>query len=96
MDHLEDGRAMNGVYYGELLKRLLEAIKQKRRGKLSRGILLHHDNAPAPASHVNETAAHDFGFHALPHPSYSPDDFHLFCNLKKSLGGSDFSDVKEL
>lgn len=100
LDYLERGKTMNGVYYAELLKRLREAIKQKRRGKLSRGILLQHDNAPAHTSHVAQTAAHDCGFQSLPHPPYSPDlapsDFHLFCNLKKSLGGSHFSDVKEL
>lgn len=100
VDYLQRGRTMTGEYYAELLRRLREAVKVERRGKLSRGVLLQHDNAAPHNAHVSTTAAHDCGYECLPHPPYSPDlapsDFHLFANLKKSLGGSRFVDEKEM
>jgi [histone H3]-lysine36 N-dimethyltransferase SETMAR len=43
---------------------------------------------------------HDNGFELLPHLAYSPDlaptDFHLFPNLKKHLGGQEFSSNEEV
>jgi len=39
---------MTGPYYGEVLTNLHQAVKEQRRGMLTRGPLLLHDNAPAP------------------------------------------------
>ena len=61
--------------------------------------MLHHDNAPAQASHLirefltkNETTA-------VPQSPYSPDlapaDFFLFPKLKSSLKGCRFETVEE-
>ena len=33
-------------YYANLLKQVRQSIKEKRRGKIRRGIMLHQDNAP--------------------------------------------------
>lgn len=69
---------------------------------LTRGVLFHHDNAPAHTSAVAVATIHDCGFQLLPHPPYSPDlppsDFHLFPYLKKALAGKRFvsdNDLKE-
>ena len=66
---------------------LREDIKQKRRGELSAGVLLLHDNAPARKSSTLRAAIKKYGFVELNHPSYSPDlapsDYFLFRNLKK-------------
>ena len=57
VDYLEEGRAINGDYYAEVLRRLRQEIVKKRRGKLTRGVLLLQDNAPAHTSQVAMTAA---------------------------------------
>ena len=35
---------ITGVYYADLLDQLRTAIREKRRGKLSKGVLLQQDN----------------------------------------------------
>ena len=55
------------------LKRLCHKIARKRRGKLTRCVLLLQHNAPANTSQVAITAATECGFEILPHPSYSTD-----------------------
>ena len=52
IDYLERGKTVTGVYYAELIRNLRSAIKEIRRGKLSHGVLLHQDNAPAHTSAV--------------------------------------------
>ena len=72
----------------------------RRRGKLTRGILFHHDNAPAHRSCECVSALSQHGFEILPHPPYSPDlspcDFHLFPQIKRQLKGRRFKDIGEL
>ena len=66
---------------------LRENIKQKRRGILSAGVLLLHDNAPAHKSRTSRAAIRKCGFVELNHPPYIPDlapsEYFLFRNLKK-------------
>ena len=60
-------KTVTGVYYAGLVHKLREAIKKKRRGKLTEGVLLHHDSAPAHTSRVAMTAVHETGFELLSH-----------------------------
>ncbi|UYV60555.1 hypothetical protein LAZ67_1001504 [Cordylochernes scorpioides] len=46
-DFLNKGQTITANYYANLVKQLREAIKEKRRGKLSRKIVYHQDNAPS-------------------------------------------------
>ena len=89
IDYLQKGKTINGEYYAELLRELRQAIKSKRPGKLTKGVLLHQDNAPAHKYLVAMSAVHDCGFELIDHPSYSPDlapsDYFLFPKLKKHL-----------
>lgn len=100
IDYLERGTTVTGVYYAELIRKLRKTIKEKRRGKLAQGVLLHHDNAPAHTSHVAMAAIHECGFELLCHPPYSPDlapsDFHLFRLLKDSLRGRVFKSDEDV
>lgn len=100
IDYMPHGRTITGQYYADLLGRLREDIKKKRRGKLAKGVLLLHDNAPAHSSRVAQAAIRDSGFEEVPHPPYSPDlapsDFYLFRLLKKHLRGKRFDDDDEL
>ena len=60
--------------------------------KLTCGVLLLQDNAPAHTSQVVMTAATECGFEILDHPPYLPDmaptDFYLFYNLEFHLCGT--------
>ncbi|UYV70650.1 hypothetical protein LAZ67_8000166 [Cordylochernes scorpioides] len=94
LDFLNKGQTITDNYYANLVKQLREAIKEKRRGKLSRKIVYHQDNAPSHRSLQAMAAIYDSGFELLPHAPYSPDlspsDFHLFPHLKNSLSGIHF------
>ena len=46
-DYLEQGHTITGNYYSAKLR---STLAKKRRGKLQKGILLLHDNAPAHRS----------------------------------------------
>ena len=67
---------------------------RKMRGRLTRGVLLLQDNAPAHTLQVAMAAATECGFEVLPHPPYSPDlapsDSILFPKLKTNLHGRNF------
>ncbi|KAI6658206.1 hypothetical protein LOD99_15475 [Oopsacas minuta] len=82
LDWLPEKKTINSDYYVEELKELRQVIKRGRRGKLTRGVLLHHDNARAHVSSKTMAAIDDLGFECLAHPPYSPDlapsDYWLF------------------
>jgi len=82
VDYLPQKTTMTGPYYGEVLTNLRQAVKEKRRGILTRGSLLLHGNAPAIMSRVAQAVVKDIRLEQLSHPPYSPDltpsDFYLF------------------
>ena len=90
IDYLEQGRTINDAYHASEIRRLNQEIARTRRGKLTLGVLLLQDNAPAVAM----TAATVCGFEILPHPPYSPDmapsDFYLFPKLRSHLRGTQY------
>jgi histone-lysine N-methyltransferase SETMAR len=100
IDYLPRKVTITGKYYADLVLRLRQSIREKRRGKLSAIPLLLHDNASAHTSRITKAALRDCGFEEMPHPPYSPDlapcDFHLFPNLKKYLRGTRYEDDEEL
>ena len=100
IDYMPHKVHITGEYYADLLRRLRESIREKRRGKLSITPLLLHDNAPAHTSRVAKAALRDCGFEEMSHPPYSPDlapcDFHLFPKLKGHLRGTRYDDDDEL
>jgi histone-lysine N-methyltransferase SETMAR len=75
-------------YYSSLLVQLKDILKEKRRGKVTKGVLFLHDNYPAhrPLATLNKMAY--LGFQCLDHPPYSPDlvpsESHLFPGLKNN------------
>lgn len=100
IDFKTEGTTVNGTYYADLLRKLRVAIKEKRRGKLSKGVLLLHDNAPVHTAAIAKAAVLECGFEEISHPPYSPDmapsDYYLFPKLKKDLRGRRFDDECEL
>ena len=85
IDDLEQSRKKNGAYYAGEWRQIRLETARKRRGKLTIGVLLLQDNAPAYMSQVAVTAATHCGFEILPHPPYSldmaPSDLYLFPKL---------------
>ena len=53
---------INGSYYASRLTQSREKIKIKRRGKPTKGVLFHQDNAPIHKSVIAMAAIHDCGF----------------------------------
>jgi histone-lysine N-methyltransferase SETMAR len=100
LDFLPHKETVTGIYYSQLITRLHAAIKEKRRGKLTHGVVLLHDNAPVHKAKVSQHAIHDCQFEELNHPPYSPDmapsDYYLFSHLKKYLRGKHFESDDEL
>jgi len=70
-------------------------LKEKRRGKVTKGVLFLHDNAPAHRTLATRKKLAYLGFQCLDHPPSSPDvapsDYHLFPGLKRQLKGRHFS-----
>jgi len=56
IDCLKHGSTITGTYYTDLIGKCRAALKEKRRGKLHRGVLFHQDNAPALTSSQAWTA----------------------------------------
>jgi len=84
VDYLPKGQTINAEYYSSLLVQLKEILKEKLRGKVTKGVLFLHDNAPTHRPLVTQKK---LGFECLDHPPYSPDlapsNYHLFPGLKK-------------
>ena len=95
IDYLPKDQTFNAEYYSSLLVQLKDILKEKRRGKFTKGVLFLHDNAPAHRVLATQKKLAYLGFQCLDHPPYSPDlalsDYHLFPGLKKQLRGRHFS-----
>jgi len=82
IDCLPSGQTINAECYSSLLVQLKDILKEKRRGKVTKGVLFLHDNAPAHRAFATQKKLAYLGFQFLDHPPYSPDlapsDYHLF------------------
>ena len=89
LDFLPKRSTITGVYYANLLDQLRTAIREKRRGKLSKGVLLQQDKARVHTCKVAMDTVERNGYELIPHPAYSPDlapsDFFLFPNFISGL-----------
>jgi histone-lysine N-methyltransferase SETMAR len=74
---------------------LKDILKEKRRGKINKGVLFFHQNAPAYQALVTQKKLAYLDFQCLDHPPHSPDlapsDYHLFSGLRKHLTCRHFS-----
>ena len=75
-------------------------IREKHRGKLSKGIMLQQDNARVHTCKIAMDAVEQNGYELIPHPACSPNlalsDYFLFLNLKKDIRGRHFRSNKEV
>jgi len=95
IDYLPKGQTINAQYYSSLMVQLKDILKEKRRGKFTKGVLFSPDNVPAHRTLATQKKLAYLCFHCLVHPPYSPDlapsDYHLLPGLKKQLKGRHFS-----
>ncbi|UYV75121.1 hypothetical protein LAZ67_12002547 [Cordylochernes scorpioides] len=97
----QQGSTITADSYLGVLRRLREAIRQKRlelwRSKLW---ILHHDNAPAHTALKISKFLQDYSTSVFPQPPYSPDlapcDFFFFGKLKKKFKGRKFQSIEEI
>jgi len=99
--YMPRGNTVTSATYADLLKNhLCPAIKSKRRGLLSTGVLLQHDNFPSHTARSTVATIRDLSLKCLPHPPYSPDlapnDFHVFGPLEEAIGGKSFRSDEEV
>ena len=91
LDFLPKRSTITGVHNVNLLNELRTAIREKRRGTLSKGVLLQQENARVHTCKVAMDAVGRNRYELIPHLAYSPDlapiDFFLFPNLKKDIRG---------
>ena len=82
------------------LKVQRRAIKSKRPGMLSDGIILLHDNVRPHTGNLVMDKLQRFDWETLQHLPYSPDlspcDFHIFGDLKKVIRGCQFHSDDEV
>ena len=100
VEFLPCGESVNAVRYCESLEHLREAIRRKRPGLLTSGVVLLHDNATPHTSVKTVEWLQKYNWEILEHPAYSPDlapsDYHLFGPLKRELSGKRFTTNSEL
>jgi len=100
IDYLPKGQTINAEYYSSVLVQLKDILKEKRRGKVTKGVLFLHDNAPAHRALATQKKLAYLVFQLLDHPPFSTDlvlsDYHLFPGLKKQLRGHHFSSDMEV
>jgi len=81
IDYLPRGQTINAEYYSYLLVQLKDILKENCRGKVTKGVMFLHNNAPVYQALATQMKLVYLGFHCLYHPSYSPDlaplDYHL-------------------
>jgi len=99
--YMPRGNTVTDAMYADLLKNHLRpAIKSKRHGLLTTGVLLQHDNARPHTACSTVATTQDLSFQCLPHPPYSPDlvpsDFHVFGPLAEAMGGKSFRSDEEM
>jgi histone-lysine N-methyltransferase SETMAR len=82
VEFMPRGTTITAESYCATMRRLRYAIQNRRRGILSGGMMLLHDNARQHAAARKQAMLQEFGWEVFEHPAYSPDlapsDFHLF------------------
>jgi len=100
IDYLPKGQTINAEYYSSLLVQVKDILKEKCRGKGTKGVLFLHDKAPAHRSLATQKKLAYLSFQFLDHPPYSPDlapsDYLLFPGLKKNPKVRHFSSDAEV
>ena len=90
---------VNQQYYIEVLTKLHERVRRKRRELWRNRWILHQDNAPAHNILFMKQLLANRNITVLEHPPCSPDlapcNFYLFPKIKSALKGTHFVSVRK-
>jgi len=95
-DYLPKSQTLNAEYYSSLLVQLKDILKEKRCGKVTKGVLFLHDNAPVHRTLVTQKKLDYMSFQCIVHPPYSPDLATCSVGWIKQLKGCHFSSDSEV
>jgi len=70
IDYLPKGQNINAEYYSSLLVQLKDILKEKRSGKVTKGVLFLQSNAPAHRALTTQKKLAYLGLQCLDHPPY--------------------------
>jgi len=90
IDYLPNGQTINAEYYSSLQVQLKDILKGKRRGKVTKGVLFLHDNAPAHRALATQKKLAYLSFQCLDHPPYSPVGLPSVTCTEKTIERSPF------
>jgi transposase len=94
------GTTVMSVVYCEMLNNLLRLIENKRRGMLTKGVILLHDNAQPHTAACTNALIKLFNWEMFDHLPYSPDlapsNHHLFSKMKVWLATQCFHNNQQL
>ncbi len=97
--HKEQQNITQDIYFNTLMH-LRNAIWSMKWGLLVQKVILIHDNAHPHRVRLIQTLLKDFCWEQFEHPSYLldlvPNDYHVFSQFKKELGGEYFQTREEL
>jgi len=100
IDYLPKDQTISTEYYSSLLVQLKDILKEKCRGKVTKGVLFLHDSAQAHRALATQKKLAYLGFQCLDLPpcylDLVPLDCNLFPGLKKQLKGHHFSSDTEV
>ena len=89
-EFMTPGTTITSDIYCETLHKLRRSIQNKRRGMLSKGVVLPHDNARPHTAACTNALIKLFNWEIFDHPPYSldlaPSDYHLFSKIKVLVG----------
>ena len=99
MQYMPRGNTVTSATYADLKNHLHPAVRYRRQGSLSTGVLLRDSIRPHTA-HSTVATIQDLSFKCLPHLPYLPDlassDFPVFGPLKEAMGGKSFKSNEEV
>jgi hypothetical protein len=72
MGFLPQGSTINAGVYCDTLKKLRRAIQNQRRGLLSRGVVMLHDNPHPYTAPTTQDLISTFGWEQFDHPPLQP------------------------
>jgi hypothetical protein len=89
IDYLSKGRTINAGFYSSLLVQLKDILKEKRRGKATKGSCSYTTTLRLTGHLQPRKKLVCLGILCLDHLPYSPDlapwDYHMFPGLNKQL-----------
>jgi histone-lysine N-methyltransferase SETMAR len=89
VEFMQQGTKIISEVYCKTLNKLRRAIQKKRRGIMTAGVVLIHDNERPQTAAYTQALLEHFNWELFDHPPYSPDlapsDYHLITYLKNWL-----------